>query len=566
MRRFGKNNSFSTLYIIQLYIIQLYNFTFYITLISTPKHLEIALTFCFFCVKTKERGIRTYISCNTHGLQIRAIGYEKGMYDTEHDLYQFNFMGISGRFYLRLNSQNNLDVIRLDDNTQYKIEVDYTGPFFDMESIFSFNKFTITDPNGIKYIFQDKEELSSSSSSTFIIYFDDNAVSSNNHGVNYVSAYHLTEIRDEYNQALVEFNYIDVDEKTVMWQQTRNTLRFYNTIYEWAGDDSPYNQDFSFNISKTEPKFSTTTTQNEYKTKKLSSIVIHGIGRLDFFYSGGRTDTNLPSDNGAKKLDYILITNNKDKLIKRFELDYQNFRINGYTPKNIHQAPNYLERLVLTGVREFGSDPLNTVSLNYKLEYDKPYPNETNIFKNPWGYFESNSSGVDAKKFATTGVLKKMHLPTGGYIQFDFEPSTYSYIGDKKITDFSGNPENTSIPGASQTFYYDPMELASAVNSPLILTVLDNTAYDFVKFELYLDWQKYPTEGYSLHLKSTNGLSIPLSPTDVMVEVNADDALYSLEMENENIPSNGGPDFTIKVQPFVVAYGPPTVIGGTATR
>ena len=74
MRRFGKNNSFSTLYIIQLYIIQLYNFTFYITLISTPKHLEIALTFCFFCVKTKERGIRTYISCNTHGLQIRAIG------------------------------------------------------------------------------------------------------------------------------------------------------------------------------------------------------------------------------------------------------------------------------------------------------------------------------------------------------------------------------------------------------------------------------------------------------------------------------------------------------------
>ena len=64
-----KNNRFCTLYNFTLYF-----FTFYIRLISTPKHLEIALTFCFFCVKTKERGIRTHISCNTHGLQIRAIG------------------------------------------------------------------------------------------------------------------------------------------------------------------------------------------------------------------------------------------------------------------------------------------------------------------------------------------------------------------------------------------------------------------------------------------------------------------------------------------------------------
>src|SRR5690606_15720248 len=75
-------------------------------------------------------------------------GYEKGIYDTEHDLYQFNFMGISGRFYLRMNAQKELDVVRLDDNTQYKIEVDYTGPFLNVNDhdIFVFHKFTITDP------------------------------------------------------------------------------------------------------------------------------------------------------------------------------------------------------------------------------------------------------------------------------------------------------------------------------------------------------------------------------------------------------------------------------------
>lgn len=488
-------------------------------------------------------------------------GYEKGAYDTEHDLYQFNFMGISGRFYLRMNAQRGLDVVRLDDNTQYKIEVDYTGPFFNNHDIFTFHKFTITDPHGIKYIFQDTEKTINSSSATFTEYFDDRSAYSTRNYEDYISAYHLTEIRDELNNQVVKFNYTEVVEKAVTRQRTENTLISHNTIYEWAGSSDPHNQDYDFNISMTEPKTSTTYTFNDYKTKKLSSILINGIGSVDFQYSGGRTDSNLPSNNGARKLDRILVKNNQGSVLKRFDMQYDYFKINGYKPTNIQTAPNYLERLVLTGVKEYGSGA--STSLNYELEYHKPFPNETNIFKNIWGYLESNSAGINAKKFTITGALKKMHLPTGGYIQFDFEPSTYSYIGDKQITDFSDNPENTTVPGDSDEFYFNPMELDSYHGSPLILTILDNTAGNFTKFELYLDWQKYPAEGYSLKLKSTNGLSIPLEPTDGVVEVNANNVIYYLEMTNENGPSPGGnPDVSIKVQPYVLAYGPPTVIGG----
>ena len=72
-----------------------------------------------------------------------------GQYDTEYDLYQYNFMGYTGRFYVPKDASGNYHIEKLDKNN-LKITLG-------SDSYGVIDSFTITDDKGIKYIFSAME-------------------------------------------------------------------------------------------------------------------------------------------------------------------------------------------------------------------------------------------------------------------------------------------------------------------------------------------------------------------------------------------------------------------------
>ncbi|MGC4040320.1 MAG: hypothetical protein QM710_05920 [Flavobacterium sp.] len=85
---------------------------------------------------------------------------EKKKYDTQHDLWQFNFMGYTGRFYIKKNmSSGELEVVPLD-NYNLKIQNLYnTTPNYPTNPMYNPEGFIITDNQGYKYYFEEYESL-----------------------------------------------------------------------------------------------------------------------------------------------------------------------------------------------------------------------------------------------------------------------------------------------------------------------------------------------------------------------------------------------------------------------
>src|SRR5690606_26276215 len=85
--------------------------------------------------------------------------FEKGYFDTEYDLYQYNVMGISGRFMVKkVPDAHELEIVRLDTNTQYDLEVLYTYSNGNSNIYrFHIDGFILTDTSGFRYFLMEKE-------------------------------------------------------------------------------------------------------------------------------------------------------------------------------------------------------------------------------------------------------------------------------------------------------------------------------------------------------------------------------------------------------------------------
>ncbi|WP_298762061.1 hypothetical protein, partial [uncultured Psychroserpens sp.] len=134
----------------------------------------------------------------------KAGGTTQDKYDTESDLFQFNALGVTGRFII-VRENNSLVAKLLDKNQNIKINIDYNTTTYEL------NKFTVIDTKGYIYTFDVKEQ---SSSEPFIAteYFDGNT-SVSGAGDDYLSvnAWHISTIEMPNsvngNLVLVTFTY-----------------------------------------------------------------------------------------------------------------------------------------------------------------------------------------------------------------------------------------------------------------------------------------------------------------------------------------------------------------------
>jgi YD repeat-containing protein len=387
--------------------------------------------------------------------------YELGTYDSEHDLYQFNFMGHSGRFYISMETDQ-LKIMKLDNDNSIKITYD------EVQKIF-----TAYDDKGYRFVF-DVKEITSSSSFVQLIPFDSSSgMPAPSQPVNvpdYISAFHLSKIYDPNNKLLVEYSYND-DSFPIVEKRTVIT-----TKYATFADMQPtttinrMNGDCPGSAALLEPKETKSRTDTSIETKKIRSINIVDKAKIEFSVVADRQDTNL---NYGYSLSEITVKAPDSSIVKKVIFGYDYSRVNLKT------------RMMLSSVTH--SNASGSITEPYVLEYTS-YNNYLGFGVDYWGYYNRTPASYQgvylggSSTIVKSDVLQKMTLPTGGAIIYNFESNTYSSIGSEPLSNFDDNVDNWSLRSIGHEFnteYAESMNFSLGVSSQeRILRVSSNSDVD----------------------------------------------------------------------------------------
>jgi len=330
----------------------------------------------------------------------------KGKYDTEHDLYQYNFLGQTGRFIIK-KVDNQLQVFKLDENN-LKIINTYNGTTYKPDS------FTIIDDFGNRYVFDVIENTHSSQLSSNTPAVGTNHAVSLGLDYEFRSAFHLSKVYDHNSVLLLDLHYNEneIIEIAMNHSQAEN--------YEKNNSLNNLYQSFTLNYSATSfnplPRTSNFTHQNTTLTKKLSEIHVPGKAKLFFVYTMGRSDYNMHNPSNAYKLSEVSIDDWSGNANKKINLIY--------TSSNHNRS-----RLLLAEIKQFDNDFAQSTSHHFSYK-------EEPIIEDVYNHAQNKIN------LSTLDVLEKMTYPTGGSVEFSFESNTYSHIGNEPILDFDANPEN----------------------------------------------------------------------------------------------------------------------------
>lgn len=366
----------------------------------------------------------------------KKLGYQKkGNYDYNEsyfidqapDLFYCSAPGLSANFFFSkydgLNCLNDKNII-----VQKDVEEDLYFMTYNSSLTYEHDdyiKFTVTNAQGLEYVF-DSYEIGGTISSNWSI-------------VHNLTTWYLTEINDPLTGEQVSFEYTDIG--TVVQEQIKEEQ---NDQISGCGCNSGY---------------APNSTSFNYHVQRLSKIV-WAEGSVDFEYNTSRTDSDDSNDNALSSID---VYNNSGLVIKDFDLEHSYFTSTGGSTAIYY-------RLKLDKVVEYSSD--RSDSNEYQFDYfagDLPYKRSKE--QDLWGYYNNNgassllpklyfypdyapslSSSVVSKCFfpesltntsytvyvidgadrsvnadaMKIGMLKRIYLPTGGYKEFGYEPNEIS--------------------------------------------------------------------------------------------------------------------------------------------
>lgn len=356
-----------------------------------------------------------------------AAGNKKDRYDTEPDLYQFNMLGISGRFIV-IKDQGLLVPKLLSSEQKFKITMDY-----DHET-FVINSFNITDANGNKFFFNVQETTHTYLTTITYPRNDEPVAPDPSHPeTDHITAWHLTRIISNAGQILAKFEYNQSQEQ---YRDAPNETKYDFKKNALMGP-LLLNE---YNCSQFKPKSSFALNKITIQTQKLALVKFRDSTRFEFKYSpqGLHPETDgvyLKEANYLSEFDYK---------VKNYKLTYETIA----------------SRLYLNKVSENG------------LDYDLRYHDRESLppfFLSPNGmtvspsdafgynvtYFQGRTNlgiNVYQPENLKKGLLDKIIFPTGGIKQFIFEPHTYSWQGSQKLHDtiFLDNPLNLLLRDTGQ--------------------------------------------------------------------------------------------------------------------
>lgn len=460
---------------------------------------------------------------------------EVGRYDTEHDLWQFNFMGNSGRFFIKKNITTNLlEVVPLDD---YRVKIEYNHVTVGINNYIP-NEFIIYDEKGFKYVFNVTEK-----NKTF------SAIENHNYGAvfsqftttekEHISAIHLSQVFDQNGKLLISFEYTtdnQIKECTRDYSETRNEPYGNN-----SGQFLLLAPNYSC-MNEFPPLRSSVNSFNLTTVRKLVTINIADYGYLNFDYGMGRQDTDIGLQGTAPYLESITLENISHNSIKSFQFEYDYSTV-------------LTKRMILKSITE-------NQTLKHEFFYNQNDSSGYIVGKDYWGYLNLISAcrivtTFDKEvtpNFASTDLLQKIKYPTGGSVIFDFESNTYSHVGSVGLTNFDDNPNNFSDHTVPLTFNnLVNSNNTNNTNNDAPLQLLEYSATENVKVKIQ-SGLSYPedianaTKSFKL-MKLVNG--VWQQDSNLTCPYNSDNCCYDLVLES-------GFQYGIKRELLVSNYSGPS--------
>lgn len=368
---------------------------------------------------------------------------QKGVFDIERDLFQYNFLGNTGRFFIKRDkATGNLVAVKLDNDNAITIKLNYFQSYSYTEHRYTivFNGFELYDDKGYRYLFgtpgqnglnevkvatEITQEYTNLRSNPFAQVYGLSTPVLNPSLLTYPSAFHLNEIFDNNDKTLVKFFYKSAQESSSSYQETFNYIisppYFSNTLKAALGP-----------VYGILPETIISEKTTSIATKKIETIEVINKARISFETGTGREDSDMNTD--APILNSMTVTNWYGQTVKKYDFTYSYASISTSAPN-----AKSINRLILTGVNEKNTIN-NSEIIGYGFSYKEPMISVSSaIKKDYWGYFSrrtGNNKEPD-QYWCSAQVLEKITQPTGGTIVFDYGPNTYSYVGSEEVPDFS---------------------------------------------------------------------------------------------------------------------------------
>ncbi|MGE8339998.1 MAG: DUF5977 domain-containing protein, partial [Flavobacterium sp.] len=338
--------------------------------------------------------------------------------DTQPDIYNYNFAGFSGKFFL---DDNNIPVEI--EPTGIKIEITEAFLGIGTNAVNNNPEVIITDLKGIKYFFGGSGAIESS--------LVRDATKQGPRAKDVKTSWYLTKILDPTTNREIILNYDGNSNSIGYLSGLEQTLEYKQ------GDFHPW-------ISLTTAKY------NSFSSEGLLKEIISDDTRITFTYSKRFSD----DDFNLMKIDEINCYDKQDILINKIKLSYAEYANNSYSNENylpyeIRTSPNYLtKRFYLTKVGEHS----NSANPKFhEFEYYSPelLPARFSFAKDHYGLFngKDNTTLITAdvavpnsvrypisssytelanrkpdSNFGYFGLLKKITYPTKGTTTLEYEP------------------------------------------------------------------------------------------------------------------------------------------------
>lgn len=398
--------------------------------------------------------------------------------DYEPDIFNFNFMGFTGKFFL---DQNGKWCVQSKQNLKVEINFNDNLYILNRNIIYLFDpglpqanwqkciaKIKITDENGNKYTFGGIQEAIEYSQNNFFNFRGD--VSAN--------AWYLTKVENRHNDLLYSFSYqrgefqahfypyylsktrslssgvgsCSYSESTPM-EQVAGTLTIPSyltqiTVYNDTNITINFNKSLSnykaFSISTNDNLILRNTIEdwkltNNYNTG--NSSVVQSKFYL-FYHDQNEQNINTGS---TIELGEFLLSNIKNYKLNEISIYYGN---NLFSSITMERSGNTDERLNLNGLT-FKTLSNNKVS-TYKFQYNNfnLLPSLLSKKTDHWGYYNGKDYNMNTPNFFSSfyalkepdfvfsqiGSLMKIFYPTGGFTEFEYEPHSYSQFVQDDLT------------------------------------------------------------------------------------------------------------------------------------
>lgn len=424
-------------------------------------------------------------------------------YDTKTDIYQFSFFGRTGRFsFTKVGGVGNLVPVIIGNDGNYKIEPIYTTNTLPTMYPKEITTFVITDDTGNRYYFSALERTKRSDITlTYMQEGCDDPVAPNHAPEiqKFITAWHLTKVEDANGIRLLDISYVNRFEKP---NKTESLIEYIaenlQAIYLNDSEDCTKHMRCAL-----EPRRIVSESYREIDTKRISRIWFPDESSIRF------TNTNTHPEYGGtgSLLTKIEIFNTKDTTavpIRHFDFIYPNTAGSG--------------TLFLDGVKINGSDTERYAFEYYKRELYPGYSERED--RDIFGYalFEP---AYDA---ARTGVLTKISYPTKGVREFEWEPNTYSYQGNRLLTfkEIFKNPDNYDATPVGVYDSYMNNTNSSAVHPVRIVYInveQDATAVATASINGTINGHVMPNSVYIVPIISETNQTIDTSRPDLSFSV-----------------------------------------------